>query len=274
MKTRCSCMIGRQCWWNASVSVATILGVLSGCNGPKGQPSVDNSIIDGSPGISTRVSELSVGIQEKGETVRMEDFIMVLPQGWSISVKKTHENGDLAFALRGRYKGHNLYPVYVGYRKEVSWVTSPPDTLRAIAEKYVDDANMFFGMYDTDLKFFLAVSNATPDDRDKASGRTILLVKLLLVYKKCWGGAGNAKLLRSDGLTALISPVRLNESFVGSRVFDKKGLWRAGVSLESPVIGWPEAQEVLGALLVNSRFDEGASDTNTSGSQGPGQRPK
>lgn len=251
--------MGGRPWWKASVSVGVILAVLSGCNEPKGQPGVDNNI-DTSPGISTRVSELSLGIQEKGETLRLEDFIMVLPQGWSIIEKKTRENGDLSFALRVRHEGQNLDPVYVGYRKEVSWVADPPDTLRGIAENYVDDANAFFRMYDTDLKFFHAVSDATPDDRDKASGRERLLVKLLLVYKRCWGGAGNAKLIRADGLDALISPVRLTESFVGSRVFDKKGRWRAGVSLESPTIGWPEAQKMLGVLLANCRFDGQASD--------------
>ena len=260
MKAKHFCSITGWLWWQPSVLVAVIPLLSLGCNGPKGRPAED-AMIDTVPGISVRASEINVEPIESGTTLRLNDFIMVLPRGWGIDERHDRESGDVSLAIRALRDGQAVFPVYVGYEETRGVVSDPPDAMFDVAEQYVGDANTFFDGYDTDLEFLLEIANVTPDDRDKACGAEHMRLKLLLYYKRNLQGGINARHLKSDKLHAIVVQIGGRANKLGVRVFDKKGEVRAALSLDSEKSG-ADAQELLGALLANSLFAERASDAD------------
>ncbi len=241
--------------------IAVIIMFLPGCKLPKGRPSVDMAI-DGSPGISVMMSKMAVRDYGTGESLRLNDLILVMPEGWSLAAPLADMETGKRATIKATLEGHVAITGNLSYVMMRSWVADPPSTLLVDIETYLADKDGFFAEYDTDLKFFSAIHNVTPDDRDKASGEDRRRRKLLLYYKSLWGDGLEAKLLQAQAVDAIIFRLPRHKGVVAARVFDKDGVYRASIGLGLPERDWSEAEELVAALLVNSSFGKRTSDAN------------
>ena len=248
----------RQCPSRASW-LAALLPCLSsslvGCEG--GDSQVVDEVLDRRPGVTSRPIRATVTAQPTGEPMPLGRLALVAPEGWVVKPRRGPGEGVWIVRMRCTHPDGVANALVRVSESEKPWLATEREGLVKVARLYnVPDPRAFANRYGTDLEFWTAVYNATPQERDAARGARRNEVRTLLRYKI--GSRRPSRRLAAPGLQAIIIyPPR--KRYASAMVFDKGGnAWvHARLEVSDPTPGEADPGTLLTALLANSHFRAG-----------------